>query len=57
MPGIDLRMISHHLNVDPTHKPIRQKKRLFTVKRQKAINDEVNMLMDANYIREVQYSN
>ena len=31
MPGIDPRVISDHLNVDPTYKLVRQKKRLFAV--------------------------
>ena len=53
MLGIDPRVISNHLNVDPTYKPIRQKKRLFKIKRQKAIDKEVNKLINANFIREV----
>lgn len=57
MPGIDPRVISYHLNVDLTYKPVRKKKRLFTVERQKAIDKEVSKLLDANFIREVQYLN
>ena len=34
MPEINLRLISYQLNVDPTYKPVRQKKRLFAVERQ-----------------------
>ena len=55
MPRIDLGVISHHLNVDPTtYKPVRQKKRLFAIERQKAIDEEINKLLDVNFIREVQ---
>ena len=57
MPRIDPRMIFHNLNVDPIYKPIRQKKKLFTIERLKAIDKEVNKLLDANFIRDVQYPN
>ena len=33
MPGIDLKVITHRLNVDPSHKLIRQKRRNFGVER------------------------
>ena len=52
MTGIDLRVIIHCLNVDPTYKLIRQKKRLFAIKRQKTIDEEVNKLLDATFIKE-----
>ena len=32
MPGIDPSVITHHLNVYPSSKPIRQKKRVFALK-------------------------
>ena len=56
MPGIDLGVITHRLNVSPSFKPIRQKKRVFTHERDSAIKDEVHKLMAAKFIREVYYS-
>ena len=41
MPGIDPSVITHRLNVYPFSKPVRQKKRVFAPKRDKAINEEV----------------
>ncbi|KAJ9542342.1 hypothetical protein OSB04_028848 [Centaurea solstitialis] len=41
MVGIDPNVISHKLNVDPTFKPIKQKRRKFAPERNKVINDEV----------------
>ena len=31
IPGIDPSLITHHLNVSPSYKPIRQKRRVFTL--------------------------
>ena len=55
MPGIDPRVITHRLNVSPSFKPIRQKKRVFAPERKNAIKDEVHKLMAAKFIREVYY--
>ena len=55
MGGIDPTVITHRLNVSPSFKPIKQKRRSFTPKRQKAINEEVNKLLQAGAIREVEY--
>ena len=55
MGGIDPAVITHKLNISPTFKPIKQKKRSFTAERQKAINEEVNKLLQARAIREVEY--
>ena len=41
MPGIDLSVITHCLNVYPSSKPICQKKRIFAPKRDNAIKKEV----------------
>ena len=48
-------MITHRLNIIPSFKPIKQKRRSFTLKRQKAVNEEVNKLLQAKAIREVEY--
>ena len=56
MGGIDPVVITHKLNISPSFKPIKQKRRSFAPKRQKAINEEVNKLLQAKAIREVEYS-
>ena len=55
MGGIDPTIITHRLNVSPSFKPIKQKRRSFTPERQKAINEEVGKLLQAGAIREVEY--
>ena len=55
MPGIDPSVITHRLNVSPSFKPIRQKKRVFAPERDNAIKDEVQKLIAAKFIREVYY--
>ena len=57
MPGIDPEVIVHQLNVDPNHKPVRQKKRSFNPERYKAIEEGVKKLLKAGFIREVYYPN
>ena len=55
MSGIDPAMITHRLNVSLSFKPVKQKRRSFTLERQKAINEEVGKLLQAKAIREVEY--
>ena len=55
MGGIDPTIITHRLNVSPSFKPIKQKRRSFAPERQKAINEEVSKLLQAGAIREVEY--
>ena len=55
MPGIDPSVITHRLNVCPSFKPVRQKKKVFAPKRDNAIKDEVQKFMAAKFIREVYY--
>ena len=50
MPGIDPSVITHRLNVYPSSKPIRQKKRVFTPKRDNAIKEEVQKLIIVKFI-------
>ena len=45
MGGIDPIIITHRLNVGPSFKPIKQKRRSFAPERQKAINEEVGKLL------------
>ena len=53
--GVDPAMITHKLNVNPSCKPVKQKRRSFALERQKAINEEVDKLLQAQAIREVEY--
>ena len=55
MPGIDPLIISHKLNVDPSLRPIKQKRRIFALERNNAIMEEVDKLLTANFIRKVFY--
>ena len=55
MGGIDPAIITHRLNVSPSFKPVKQKRRSFEPERQKAINEEVDKLLQAGAIREVEY--
>ena len=55
MEGIGPVIITHRLNVSPSFKPIKQKRRSFTPERQKTINEEVGKLLHAGAIREVKY--
>lgn len=41
MPGIDQAIIEHHLGVDPAHKPVFQKWRLFSEEKYATIDKEV----------------
>ena len=53
--GIDPSVITHRLNVYPSFKPVRQKKRMFASERDNAIKEEVQKLTIAKFIREVYY--
>ena len=50
MPGILASIIQHHLNVDPKKKPVQQRRRVFALERNRAVMDEVNKLLAANFI-------
>ena len=56
MGGVDPVVITHKLNVNPSFKSIKQKRRSFPLERQKAINEEVGNLLQAQAIREVEYT-
>ena len=55
MPGIYPATICHKLNVNPSIRPIKQKRRVFAPDRNQAISDEVEKLLTARFIREVFY--
>ncbi|RVW71622.1 hypothetical protein CK203_052647 [Vitis vinifera] len=52
MKGIHPSIASHKLNVLPAARPVRQKIRRFHPDRQRVIQDEINKLLEAGFIRE-----
>ncbi|KAL0431963.1 UNVERIFIED_CONTAM: Transposon Ty3-G Gag-Pol polyprotein [Sesamum radiatum] len=55
LEGIDPSVISHHLNIDPSAKLVKQKKRHFGLEKDKVIQAEVDKLMAAGHIKEIQF--
>ncbi|XP_074376923.1 uncharacterized protein LOC141718437 [Apium graveolens] len=55
MPGLDPKTATHCSNVQPEAKPVKQKKRTFAVERQKVIEAEVEKLLEARFIEEIEY--
>ncbi|GKV50360.1 hypothetical protein SLEP1_g57067 [Rubroshorea leprosula] len=56
MPGIPAELTVHKLSTDPTRRPVVQKRRLFGPKKQAAIDEEIQKLLQAGFIRRVEYS-
>jgi hypothetical protein len=56
MPGIPRDVIEHKWGIDPAFKPIKQKERRYTPERRETIRLEVNKLLEAGFIRPVDYS-
>ncbi|KAL2236310.1 UNVERIFIED_CONTAM: Retrovirus-related Pol polyprotein from transposon [Sesamum indicum] len=54
--GISPEVIVHKLNVDPTVRPVQQKKRTFGLEKNRVISEEVDKLLKAGYISEIQYT-
>ena len=55
MLGINPSVMVHKLNMSSSFLPIRQKKRVFTQEKDKAIVEEVYKLLEADFIREMYY--
>ena len=55
MPRIDKEVIEHSLNVDLTKKLVQQKRRVFALEWNKAVMEEVEKLLAAEFIQEVYY--
>ena len=55
MKGIHPSIATHRLNVLPTARPVRQRVRRFHSDIQKIIRDEIDKLLEAGFIREVEY--
>ena len=55
MPDIDNKMIKYRLNVDPTRKPVQQKRQVFAPERNSVVVEEEEKLLTTKFIREVYY--
>ncbi|GKV35525.1 hypothetical protein SLEP1_g43782 [Rubroshorea leprosula] len=56
MPGIPAELTVHKLSTDPTKRSVVQKRRLFGPEKQAAIDEEIQKLLQAGFIRRVEYS-
>ena len=54
MKGIHPFIVFHMLNILPIARPVRQRVRRFYPNRQKIIRDEIDKLLEAGFIREVE---
>jgi hypothetical protein len=48
-------VVEHKLGIDPAFKPIKQEERRYTQERHETIRVEVNKLLEARFIRPVDY--
>ncbi|XP_031107639.1 uncharacterized protein LOC116012276 [Ipomoea triloba] len=55
MPGINRNIITHKLAVDPTKKPIQQRKRYMSAERRDFVKSEVVALTQAGHLKEIYY--
>jgi len=55
MPGVDPSVACHHLAVNPTVKPVVQRKRKLGEERRKAVDEEVKRLQEPHFISEIKY--
>jgi hypothetical protein len=55
MSEIPKEVIEHKLGIDPSFKPIKQKERRYTPEWRETIFQEVNRLLEAGFIRLVDY--
>ncbi|XP_077226318.1 uncharacterized protein LOC143859522 [Tasmannia lanceolata] len=55
LTGIPTNVAVQRLSVDPSHRPVKQKKQNFAPERQKAIKEEVDKLLQAGFIQEIHY--
>ena len=57
MPWVDPSVICHKLSILPEAKPVKQKPRKLNAERLQALNDEVDRILKADFIRETLYPN
>ena len=56
MPGIPEEIIVHKLNINPEVKIVQQRKRTYAPERRAAAEEEVKKLLQAEFIKESQFS-
>lgn len=56
MPGIDTRVDCHHPVVNPSVRPVSQRKQKVGMKKRVDINEELNKIASVSFIIEVKYS-
>ncbi|GKV12387.1 hypothetical protein SLEP1_g23537 [Rubroshorea leprosula] len=56
MPGVPAELTVHKLSTDPTRRLVVQKHRLFGLEKQAVIDEEIQKLLQAGFIRRVEYS-
>jgi len=55
MPGIDPDFLCHHLSMDATVHPVRQRRRKFNEERWLVVREETQKLLSVGHIQEIQY--
>ena len=55
MPGIDPKLMCHKLAVYPGSRPVQQRRRKLGPERSQAVEEQVQALLEAGFIREVKY--
>ena len=55
MPCIDPDFLCHRLTMDPSVRPVRQRRRNFNEEKRQVIREETEKLLKAGHIREIQY--
>ena len=55
MVGVPPELMIYQVNVNPQARPVRQKRRHFGPERNKAISEDIDKLLPAKMIHEVQY--
>jgi hypothetical protein len=55
MPGIPREVIENKLDIDPLYKPVKQKEGRYTPEGRETIQQDVNKLLEAGFIRPVDY--
>ena len=55
IPGIDPDFLCHHLRMDATVRPVRQRRRKFNEERQMVVREETLKLLSVGHIKEIQY--
>ena len=55
MPRVPRNVIEHKLSIWPDARPVKQKARRFTANQKEALRKEINMLLEAGFIQQVQY--